>query len=773
MDSRISFSSRKSLVGLTIALLFLLVICEATIASPEKAPLDEDFLSFIRQPKAQILSSLVTDTGRKLGHIPSPVDLSHVTSSRQMIEPVTIPASYDLRDEGRLTSVKDQGDCGACWAFATYGSLESWLLTNGLGWWNFSENNLTECNLYSWAPCEGGNSFISTAYLARRSGPVSESNDPYIDLDTGCTPDIPAEKYVRKVLMPPEGEDGLKLDIMDYGAIQSSMYWKDSYYNSSDYTYYYNGTETTNHDILLIGWDDDKYVPGAGYGAWIARNSWGTSFGDNGYFYISYYDSNVGTENAIFVNADNPDDTMVYQHDPLGWTDNWGYSQESGWGANEFTARTDGTLQSVSTYTAEGNTSYEIYIKDSLNGTTLRSKTGTLSYPGYHTIDLDYPLSLYEGETFVVAIKYTTPGYDYPIPAECRKNNYTDNATASPGESYISANGSSWTDLTTKQGGTNCNVNIKAFISPTSSSTYTSFSLTSGWNIISSPGFPINPDPQTALGDDISPVTLFYNYYPPVGYTCYTTDVPAIQLRWDRGYWINADQDTWVDMNNYVPTGEIEMDFYETGWHLIGFPYPVDWSQVSFSSNAVFETDGAGRVRLVSWDPGESLYYNHYTDDTGYVLAPYYGYWVKVKSTPASLTVSKTTTSPSSLHQKSPLPKSVRRENLDYPPRPKSSSYSEEENVKPYVYPNPASTGSEVTFTLPIDGIEKMALSVTNTAGKPVYDSGYQVGKEILWDLTDKSGNDVPNGIYLYRLSLITSGGKTISSEVGKLWVLK
>lgn len=73
-----------------------------------------------------------------------------------------LPSYYNLHDEDRVTPVREQGKCGSCWAFATYGSLESWLRTDTEVAWDFSENNMNNLcsNLYpdgfDWVPATEG-----------------------------------------------------------------------------------------------------------------------------------------------------------------------------------------------------------------------------------------------------------------------------------------------------------------------------------------------------------------------------------------------------------------------------------------------------------------------------------------------------------------------------------------------------------------------------------------------------------------------------------------
>jgi hypothetical protein len=111
------------------------------------------------------------------------------------------------------------------------------------------------------------------------------------------------------------------------------MYWGSAYYNSSAYTYYYSGSSNPNHAVTLAGWDDNKVVSGVpGNGAWLIKNSWGASWGDGGYFWISYYDSKA-VEYAVayceavptWLYANN------YQYDPFGWVSAVGFSSSTAW----------------------------------------------------------------------------------------------------------------------------------------------------------------------------------------------------------------------------------------------------------------------------------------------------------------------------------------------------------------------------------------------------------------------------------------------------------
>ena len=143
---------------------------------------------------------------------------------------LSAPAYYDLRALNKVTNIKDQGDIGGCWAFATYASMESYLMPGEN--WIFSENNMK--NLLSYAypegfdlnSSDGGNEFMSTAYLARWSGPVNESDDPYSTNSDLSPQNLSIQKHVQNVLYLPDREECFRQsdDKMGNPELRSSFY---------------------------------------------------------------------------------------------------------------------------------------------------------------------------------------------------------------------------------------------------------------------------------------------------------------------------------------------------------------------------------------------------------------------------------------------------------------------------------------------------------------------------------------------------------------------
>ena len=385
------------------------------------------------------------------------------------------PASYDLRDHGKVTGVREQAHKSTCWIIAATGSLESCLLPGAL--YDFSENNLAnhQGSLLDF----GGraDSELSTAYFARWDGPVLERQDPYPY--PGASPEgLRPALHVQDVLfLPPlvgSGDNAaLKWAITTYGGIDVTMCWtiREGCLDKTTFAFYaWEPGLALNHHVTCVGWDDaypaSRFATQPpGPGAYLVKNTWGTDWGLAGYFWVSYYDPYFGGEMAVFTGTEpvsNHD--AIYQYDALGWSSSYGYSSETASFASRFSCAGSGTLSAVSFYTPVQGSSYEVRVARSVAevATATVAGSGTIPVAGYHTVRLTDPQAVRAGGVFVVAVTLVTPGSSEPVPLEHPSHLIA--PRASPGQSYVSPDGVSWTDLVTLPGYEHSNVCLKAFV---------------------------------------------------------------------------------------------------------------------------------------------------------------------------------------------------------------------------------------------------------------------------------------------------------------------
>ena len=401
---------------------------------------------------------------------------SNSASATDASESATIiPTRYDLREKQRVTPVRDQGIYGTCWAFAALGAVESALLPEEQA--QYAADHMTLCNGFNLTQYDGGDYTMGMAYLAAWKGPVYEADDPYGDEETN--PELTAVKHVQEMqVINGKDYEKIKEAVFKYGGVQTSIYnalrssqSQSPYYNKEESAYCYIGTEKPNHDVVIVGWDDSYpkenfSVDLEGDGAFICQNSWGTEFGEEGFFYISYYDTNIGTHNVVYTRIDNTDNYQnIYQGDLCGWVGQLGYNRDNIYGANVFTAGGDEELVAASFYATGKDSEYELYVvqdfedRESLEH-MIPVASGKLSNAGYYTVDFNQGISLDAGERYAIVLHIITPGSVHPLAIEFAADEATENVILDDGESYISANGTNWVSADTVQP---CNLCIKGF----------------------------------------------------------------------------------------------------------------------------------------------------------------------------------------------------------------------------------------------------------------------------------------------------------------------
>jgi C1A family cysteine protease len=352
-----------------------------------------------------------------------------------------------------ITSVKNQNPYGTCWAHSSCSLAETWLWQEGLGGsgTNLSEQQLayfiykdrydplgnlsgdyTKYKGTNSAFNEGANFFIASLAMASWLGLTYETNMPYGNPSTYYAPASAYNGAFRMTDVRWFSMSDIKTAkhyIIENGAIGADYYSNDSYYQKKSSTaYYYPYSSGTNHAITIVGWDDNysasnfKYNPGKN-GAWLVKNSWGTSWGDNGYFWLSYYDKPLTANSGFamqFTNATKYENN--YQYDGSG-----SYCEltmnNNCYVANTYTVNAYAyeRLDAVMFGVASTNTNYTIQIYKNvtdftkMNGTPLLSSplSGSTTEPGMYTVDLGTDsILLKKGDTITVCIQFRSLNSD-------------------------------------------------------------------------------------------------------------------------------------------------------------------------------------------------------------------------------------------------------------------------------------------------------------------------------------------------------------------------
>ena len=409
-------------------------------------------------------------SAQKSGNKVSPLDINFdYIKTRTRSKSQNLPKQYDLRDYNRVSPVKNQGKNGSCWAFATYGSMESVL--SKYGKFDFSEKHLRNTHGFDWGPNDGGNRDIAAAYMARWSGPVDERDDRYDPVISVSPTDVDRVLDIDKVLYLPDvynfvDTTDIKQAVMKYGGVYTTINSSKYYENEKNKSYYNPGGGTDDHAVTIVGWDDTfpkelfSIKPKAD-GAWICKNSWGPSYMENGYYYVSYEDVYAGKSNACFIPKKKDPNGRIYQYDPLGATRSVGYNKQ-GYMTNIFKAEGKETLHEIGIFNVSMFTDYKLYVVRNIERTSqldtekVEVASGTLQYPGYYTIDISH-IDLEEGEQFAVMayLDSSKANYRYPLAVEAKINNFSSKADSEPGQSFVSSDGKKWSDLSSELKGAN------------------------------------------------------------------------------------------------------------------------------------------------------------------------------------------------------------------------------------------------------------------------------------------------------------------------------
>ncbi len=418
-----------------------------------------------------------------------------------------LPESYDLRKDGLVTRVKDQLDYGTCWSFAALSTAETCLMKHDaeidLSEWHTAY--YTYCDEFGY-PYTEENLFYEGAYYEKVAamstagiGLFDENFGDYFYSDETILNDKSTADEVRSMRQY-QVTDAVTFPYWQYtdvfsdqilaikGAIYDGHSLSVSYtdvdeFYSEEYNSYYLSYDNYyenygGHAVCIVGWDDNfpaenfVYTPPMD-GAWLCKNSWGTYWGDGGYYWISYADESLYDFfyfDAVY--AEEAGDTHVY--DDYGYTNitssNGSEPTETDYMANIFTADEDCTVTSAMFCTTAADEEYEISVytgitdmSDPVSGKCAYTVSGTIEQIGYHTIYFGEPPVVHEGESYSIVIKLSginayhiaSEGYyeTTTIYADGSSETYLDKDSSrilndfQPCQSFKSSDGITWYDM--------------------------------------------------------------------------------------------------------------------------------------------------------------------------------------------------------------------------------------------------------------------------------------------------------------------------------------
>lgn len=424
----------------------------------------------------------------------------------------SLPSRYDSREAGLVTEPKDQGDTQICWAYSAVSCAETSSILQDLDADpGFSERHLAyffvapafhpsgmcgNDGTYYISSADdylqgGGNNRYTTFAMADWTGIADRDVYPDDGSWEGDRSDLRSDARAaddrvhleNAAWIPMSDRQAVKQQIISLGSVSSACYSNNSlFYNSETHAYYNDRFTVTNHAVTLVGWDDDFPVenflkPPKENGAWLAKNSVGTGFGEGGYYWISYEDlalSSAANTAYAFEFADAGNFDNIYFYDGSCGTRTRavgnGGSFASVFTVGENEGNRDEMLEAVGAAFSESGITYTVQVYTDLKDPDDPGSghpagepvTGTTRTAGYRTIRLTTPVKLICGSSFSVVITLEGPGDAVTMFVDRTYENGNwigfRNETQK-GQTFARDGSGRWTDLHEE----NCSARIKAF----------------------------------------------------------------------------------------------------------------------------------------------------------------------------------------------------------------------------------------------------------------------------------------------------------------------
>ncbi|MFM2055378.1 MAG: hypothetical protein RL456_3415, partial [Pseudomonadota bacterium] len=340
------------------------------------------------------------------------------------------PAAYDPRPRGIMTAIKNQPGLN-CWAYANCGTIEANILIQALAaaptaaGADVSENHMS---LYTANPTvanhllAGGSSADAIRYLARGQGLLTET------AGAGSAPAAwqpPAWLLQRAVSVSQrtgetrtEFRDRVKAAIRQHGALSGSIYWMDNAYNAATRVFHstdnaMGGSTVGGHAIAIVGWDDARPTPDAEPGAWLCRNSWGSGWGDGGYFWVSYGNYVDPVQGAVAYTVRSGQGVgaqpmLQHQTGTPGWVFTAPGSAKTTIAAH-FSRASAGVLGAVGVWTTQDGARPVVRVHAGWAGSTpgpaVRTQTFDCALSGYHLLSLAVPFAFDANAEWVITVE--------------------------------------------------------------------------------------------------------------------------------------------------------------------------------------------------------------------------------------------------------------------------------------------------------------------------------------------------------------------------------